>query len=32
MTFAQLDRYLLSKPGSSYDYPFDEVVRVYRVV
>ncbi len=31
MTFAQLDRYLLSKPGASYDYPFDEVVRVYRV-
>ncbi|HHD79468.1 MAG TPA: MmcQ/YjbR family DNA-binding protein [Epsilonproteobacteria bacterium] len=31
MTFKQLDSYLLSKPGVTYDYPFDEEVRVYRI-
>ncbi len=31
MTFEQVDRYLLSKHGASFDYPFDENVRVYRV-
>jgi len=31
MTFKQLDKYLLSKQGTTYDYPFDEKVRVYRI-
>jgi len=31
MTFGEMDAYLRSKAGSTYDYPFDEVVRVYRV-
>lgn len=31
MNFKQLDKYLLSKQGASYDYPFDEKVRVYRI-
>ncbi len=31
MNFKQLDRYLLSKQGTTYDYPFDEKVRVYRI-
>ena len=31
MTFAKLDNYLLSKKGATYDYPFDEEVRVYRI-
>ena len=31
MTFEQLDKILLSKQGATYDYPFDEVTRVYRV-
>ena len=31
MTFKQLDTYLLSKQGSTFDYPFDEEVRVYRI-
>jgi len=31
MNFKQLDAYLLSKKGASFDYPFDEKVRVYRV-
>ena len=31
MTFKQLDKYLLSKQGATYDYPFDEEVRVYRI-
>jgi len=31
MTFKQLDAYLRSKLGVSYDYPFDEHVRVYRI-
>ncbi len=32
MNFTKLDKYLLSKKGASYDYPFDEKVRVYRVM
>ena len=31
MDFNQLDKLLLSKQGATYDYPFDEVTRVYRV-
>ena len=31
MNFKQLDRYLLSKQGVTFDYPFDEKVRVYRI-
>ena len=32
MNFNKLDTYLLSKSGASYDYPFDDKVRVYRVM
>jgi len=31
MTFLELDAYVLSKNGATFDYPFDEKVRVYRV-
>ena len=31
MNFQELDTYLLSKKGATFDYPFDEVVRVYRI-
>jgi len=31
MNFEQLNSYLLSKQGATYDYPFDEEVRVYRI-
>jgi predicted DNA-binding protein (MmcQ/YjbR family) len=31
MNFKQLNNYLLSKQGATYDYPFDEKVRVYRI-
>ena len=31
MNFRELDRYLRSKPNVTYDYPFDEKVRVYRI-
>jgi len=31
MNFKQLDKYLLSKQGAVFDYPFDEEVRVYRI-
>lgn len=31
MNFKKLDAYLLSKQGATYDYPFDEEVRVYRI-
>ena len=31
MTFDELDTYLQSKTGATYDYPFDEKVRVYRI-
>ncbi len=32
MDFKTLDAYLLSKQGAIFDYPFDEKVRVYRVM
>ncbi len=31
MTFKKLDKYLLNKQGTTYDYPFDDKVRVYRI-
>ena len=31
MNFKKLNTYLLSKQGATYDYPFDEKVRVYRI-
>lgn len=31
MLMEKLDKYLLSKMGASFDYPFDETTRVYRV-
>jgi len=31
MTFKELDTYLLSKQGATFDYPFNEDVRVYRI-
>ena len=31
MTFKQLDNYLRAKKGVTFDYPFDEKVRVYRI-
>ncbi|MDD5359216.1 MAG: MmcQ/YjbR family DNA-binding protein [Sulfurovaceae bacterium] len=31
MNFKEIDTYLLSKKGATFDYPFDELVRVYRV-
>ncbi len=31
MNFKELDSYLLSKKGATFDYPFDKMVRVYRV-
>ena len=31
MNFEELDNYLLSKQGATFDYPFDEEVRVYRI-
>jgi predicted DNA-binding protein (MmcQ/YjbR family) len=31
MNFMELDAYLLSKKGATFDYPFDEKVRAYRV-
>ncbi|MBN2722168.1 MAG: MmcQ/YjbR family DNA-binding protein [Campylobacterales bacterium] len=31
MTFKEIDAYLLSKKGATFDYPFDDKVRVYRV-
>lgn len=32
MNFEQLNTYLLSKQGATFDYPFDEKTRVYRIV
>ncbi len=32
MTFKEIVVYLLSKKGATFDYPFDDKVRVYRVV
>ena len=31
MNFKQLDSYILKKQGATFDYPFDEKTRVYRV-
>ncbi len=31
MHFHEMDRYLLSKTAATYDYPFDETTRVYRI-
>ena len=31
MTFKELESYILSKEGVTYDYPFDDEVRVYRI-
>ena len=31
MIFEELDKYLLSRQGATFDYPFDEKVRVYRI-
>ena len=31
MTFKELNTYLKNKQGVTYDYPFDEEVRVYRI-
>jgi predicted DNA-binding protein (MmcQ/YjbR family) len=31
MNFHELDSYLLSKQSATFDYPFDDVVRVYRI-
>lgn len=31
MNFKELDSYLLSNKGATFDYPFDKTVRVYRV-
>lgn len=31
MNFKQLNKYILSKQGATFDYPFDEKTRVYRV-
>ncbi|MCK9336908.1 MAG: MmcQ/YjbR family DNA-binding protein [Arcobacteraceae bacterium] len=31
MNFQDIDKYLLSKNGATFDYPFDDVVRVYRI-
>lgn len=31
MKFNEIDTYLLSKKGATFDYPFDDNVRVYRI-
>jgi len=31
MTFKQLENYIMKKQGVTFDYPFDEKVRVYRI-
>ena len=31
MTFKQLETYIMKKQGATYDYPFDEKTRVYRI-
>ena len=31
MNFKQMDHYITSKQGVTFDYPFDEKVRVYRI-
>lgn len=32
MTFNEIEQYIISKYEVSYDYPFDEEVRVYRIL
>ncbi|HIC78310.1 MAG TPA: MmcQ/YjbR family DNA-binding protein [Sulfurovum sp.] len=31
MNFEELESYIMSKPNITFDYPFDEKVRVYRI-
>ena len=31
MNFKEMDHYMMSKQGVTFDYPFDEKVRVYRI-
>jgi len=31
VNFKTMDRYILSKKGATFDYPFDETTRVYRI-
>ncbi|MDO8609128.1 MAG: MmcQ/YjbR family DNA-binding protein [bacterium] len=31
MNFNEIDTYLLSKKGATFDYPFDKTTRVYRI-
>jgi len=31
MTFKQLEKYIMKKQGVTFDYPFDDIVRVYRI-
>lgn len=31
MNFKELEKYIMSKPNVTFDYPFDEKVRVYRI-
>jgi len=31
MNFKSLDKYIRSKKGVTFDYPFDDIVRVYRI-
>jgi predicted DNA-binding protein (MmcQ/YjbR family) len=31
MNFEMMNRYILSKQGATFDYPFDEKTRVYRI-
>ena len=31
MNFKTLDKYIRSKKGVTFDYPFDDIVRVYRI-
>ncbi len=31
MNYKQMDRYIMNKKGVTFDYPFDENVRVYRI-
>jgi len=31
MNFKQLEKYIMKKQGVTFDYPFDDIVRVYRI-
>jgi len=31
MNFKQLEKYIMKKKGVTFDYPFDDIVRVYRI-